>query len=324
MNLFKLLFLYFLSFTGFLCYGDSFSNGVITARWGAVNPNYYLNGNSMYYIVSAQKWNNLPDRIKADAFQIDPEQMRGFFNSQELNAKDMVGHYIGSMGHVEADVMFGKVKMLDEIYTSMGIEDNVFREAYNSGGVVRAFIPGSSMEDAKQIQWGGQQQSWGMKAPKIRMIGSLPFNVGVVDDVSATGIMAKTIHNMGVDVSYVANAAMDAMQGMAGKMVFMKNNTDYVKATMREKGLGIDMIAPHQNLQFYLTEPIGGGGGAALLTSIEADTQDDYLELAEKIRAIGMLHWQEFLERGQVQTSDIPAFWLATPTWDSATYGNYK
>lgn len=70
MNLFKLLFLYFLSSTGFLCYGDSFSNGVVTASWGAVNPSHYLNGNSMYYIVSAQKWNNLPDRIKEEAFQI--------------------------------------------------------------------------------------------------------------------------------------------------------------------------------------------------------------------------------------------------------------
>ena len=189
----------------------------------------------MYYIVSAQKWNNLPDRKKADAFQIDPEQMRDFFNSQGLNAKDMVGHYIGSMGHVEADVMFGKVKMLDEIYTSMGMKNNAFHGEVYNGGIVRAFIAGSSMEDAKQIQWGEQQQNWGMKKPKIRMIGSLPFNVGVVDDVSATGIMAKTIHNMGVDVSYVANAAMDAMQGMAGKMVFMKNNTDYVKANMQRK-----------------------------------------------------------------------------------------
>ena len=38
------------------------------------------------------------------------------------------------MGHVEADVMFGKVKMLDEIYTSMETENHVFREEYNNGG----------------------------------------------------------------------------------------------------------------------------------------------------------------------------------------------
>ena len=92
MKLFKLLFLYFLSFTGILCYGDSFSNGVVTARWGGVNPNYYLNGNSMYYIVSAQQWNGLPDEIKEDVFQIDPEQMRAFFNVQGLNERDMIGH----------------------------------------------------------------------------------------------------------------------------------------------------------------------------------------------------------------------------------------
>ena len=83
------------------------------------------------------------------------------------------------------------------------------------------------------------------------------------------------------------------------------------------------MIAPHQNLQFYLTEPIGGGA-TAILTSIEADTQDGYLKLAEKIRAIGISHWQEFLEKGQVQTSDIPAFWVATPTSDSVIHRDYK
>ena len=74
-------------------------------------------------------------------------------------------------------------------------------------------------------------------------------------------------------------------------MVFMKNNTDYVKATVREKGLGIDMTTPYQNLEFYVAEPIGGGGGAAILASMGVDTQEDYLELAEKIRAIGMSHW---------------------------------
>ena len=324
MNLFKLLFLYFLSFTGFLCYGDSFSNGVVTARWGAVNPSHHLNGNSMYYIVSAQKWNNLPDRIKEEAFQIDPEQMRGFFDSQELNAKDMIGHYIGSMGHVEADIVFGKVKMLDEIYTSIGIEDNAFHgEAYN-GGIVRAFIAGSSMEDAMQTQWGGLQ-NWGMNIkvmgktkPKIRMIGALPFERGVVDSFSmGGGILAKAIgvEDIGVDVSYMgaaAKAGMEAMQEVAGKMVFMKNNTDYVKATMREKGVGIDMKAPYQNLQFYLAEPIGGGGGAAILASMGVDFQD-YFNFAERQVFEQAQHWEQLLERGQTQEHDIPDVWVAFP-----------
>ena len=89
MKLFKLLFLYFLSFTGFLCYGDSFSNRVVTAQWGGVNPNYYLNGNSMYYIVSAQQWNELSDEIKMDVFHIDPEQTRAFLNAQGLKESDI-------------------------------------------------------------------------------------------------------------------------------------------------------------------------------------------------------------------------------------------
>ena len=194
MNLFKLLFLYFLSFAGFFCYGDSF-NRVVATQWGAVNPSHYLNGNSMYYIVSAQKWNKLPDEIKTDVFQITPEQIRAFFDYHGLDERDMVAHYIGSI---------------------------------------------------------------------------------------------------------------------------------YAKATVREKGLGIDMtVAPHQNLQFYLTEPIGGGGGA-VLASMGVDVQDDYLEFAEKIIATDMLLWKEALEREQVQINNIPAFWVATPTWDSVIHRDYK
>ena len=96
----------------------------------------------------------------------------------------------------------------------------------------------------------------------------------------------------------------------------MKNNTDYVNATIREKGLGIDMITPHQNLEFYVAEPIGGGGGTALV-SMGVDTKEDYVEFVEKIKVIGVSHWQEVLERGQVQTRDIPAFWSSTPVWGS-------
>ena len=333
MKLFKLLLLCFLSFTGFLCYGDSFSNGVVTAQWEGVNPNYYLNGNSMYYIVSAQQWNELPDEIKIDVFHIDPEQTRTFLNVQGLKESDMIGHYIGSMGHVRADVVSGKVKMLDEVYTSMGMENHDFhREAY-SGGVVRAFIAGSSMEDATQTQWGGRQ-NWGMNIKvlggeelKIRMIGALPFKRGVVDSVSTGGILAKAIglEDIGVDVSYMAatKATMEAMQGVAGKMVFMKNNTDYIKAKMEEKGLGIDMTAPYQNLEFYVAEPIGGGGGAAILASMGVDAKD-YAEIVEKIRATDMPHWEQVLEKGQVQIDNYPAMWFIAPSWNSATYGNYK
>lgn len=318
MKLFKLLFLYF---TGFLCYGDSFSNGVVVAQWGAVNPNHYLNGKSMYYVVSAQQWDELPDKIKEDVFQVTPEQTRAFFDYHGLDERDMVAHYIGSMGHVEADVILRKVKMFNEIYASMRMGNHVFREGYNNGGVIRASIAGSSMEDAIQIQK-RRQQNWGMNIrvmgdvaePKIRMIGALPFEQGVVNSVSFGGIMAKAIEpeDTGIDISYMgfsAKAAMEDIQGMAGKMVFMKNNTDYVMAKMEEKGLGIDMTAPYQNLQFYLAEPIGGGGGAAILASMGIDNQEDYFELAEKMRATNTAHWQEALEKGQIETSDIPAIW---------------
>ena len=327
MKLFKLLLLCFLSFTGFLCYGDSFSNGVVTAQWGGINPNYYLNGNSMYYIVSAQQWNELPDGIKMDVFHIDPEQTRAFLKAQGLNESDMIGHYIGSMGHVGADVISGKVKMLDEIYTGMGMENHAFhREAYN-GGIVRAFIAGSSMEDATQTQWGGRQ-NWGMNIKilggeelKIRTIGALPFKRGVVDSVSFGGIMAKAIglEDIGVNVSYMAaaKATMEAMQGVAGKMVFMKNNTDYVKAKMEEKGIRVDMTAPYQNLEFYAAEPIGGGGGAAILASMGIDAKD-YHGFSETIRATDMSHWQEVLEWQKAldnsPADNNPIMWMVVPS----------
>ena len=60
------------------------------------------------------------------------------------------------------------------------------------------------------------------------------------------------------------------------------------------------------------------------MLNIEAVNIEDILALFEfygffpfyKI----MSYWQEVLERGQVQTDDIPAFWFATPVWDSVVH----
>ena len=317
MKLLKLLFLYFLSFTGFLCYGDSF-NGMAIQR-GSVNISNYFNGKAMYYVVSGEQWNELPDEIKKDVFQIDPEQIRAFFNSHGLNTKDMVGHYIGSMGNVEVDVISGKIKMLVEIYTSMGMENHGFyREEYN-GGVVEALIAGSSIENMTQILW-GEQQNWGMnikvmgkKAPKVRMLGALTFDAGVVDSVLYNGVVRGTqwFANKGVEIPYIATTAMEDMQGIAGKVTFIKNNTNSIQAEI-EKGLGIDMKAP-QNLQFYVAEPIGGGGGA-ILASMGFDVQD-YVEFAEKIGVKDIQQqWEQVLERGQIQENNIPAVWFVVPS----------
>ena len=59
------------------------------------------------------------------------------------------------------------------------------------------------------------------------------------------------------------------------------------------------MIAP-QNLQFYVAEPIGGGGTA--LVSVEADVQD-YFEFARKIGAKDIQYWEQVLEWGQSKNS---------------------
>ncbi len=50
------------------------------------------------------------------------------------------------------------------------------------------------------------------------------------------------------------------------------------------------------------------------------DTQD-YFELAEKMKATDISHWQEALEKGQIETSGIPAMWFVAPSWENFAYG---
>lgn len=33
-----------------------------------------------------------------------------------------------------------------------------------------------------------------------------------------------------------------------------------------------------------------------------------------------MSHWQEVLEKGQVQKSEIPAIWFVVPSWENSAY----
>ena len=73
------------------------------------------------------------------------------------------------------------------------------------------------------------------------------------------------------------------------------------------------MTAPYQNLQFYLAEPIGGGGGAAILASMGIDAKD-YHGFSETIRATDISHWQEALEKGQIKVSNVPAMWFVAPS----------
>ena len=256
--------------------------------------------------------------------------MRDFVNAQGLNEKDMVGHYMGSMGHIEEDVMFEKVKMLDEIYTNMGTENNVFRKVYNNGVVVRPFIADSSIEDITQRQWEGSQ-NWGMnikvmgkKEPKIRMIEALSFDADVVNSISAQGIMDKAIglEDIGAGAFYVVNATMGATPEITGKMIFIKNNTDDVKATIREEGLGIDMTIPHQNLEFYVSEPIGGGGGGTALAKMDVDVQN-YVN-AELIQAKDISDWEQVLGQRQIQKEVNPTIWIVVPSEDIFSYRGYE
>ena len=68
MEWFKLLFLYFLFLTGFFCYGDSFSYE-INDRQISENQNNYSNDKAIYYMVSSQQWDELPDEVKTDFFR---------------------------------------------------------------------------------------------------------------------------------------------------------------------------------------------------------------------------------------------------------------
>ena len=91
MGLFRLLFLYILSLTGFLCYGVSFSSysGVTSHEEIPVNQNGYVKAKLIY--IHAQQWNELQDAIRADWLQANPEQERAFlkvFGSNKLKVEE--------------------------------------------------------------------------------------------------------------------------------------------------------------------------------------------------------------------------------------------
>ena len=169
MEWFKLLFLYVLFLTGFFCYGDSFSYE-IDARQILENPYNYPNGKALYYMVSGQQWDELPDEVKTDFFQINPEQLKAVLSTYGLlNKQDVVGHYIGSLKRAKTGEIFKKVRTLDEIYTpNIRVANPALYEGVYNKDKFTALIVSPNIETTRFPVWLLIME--GMKWPTIMFI----------------------------------------------------------------------------------------------------------------------------------------------------------
>ena len=220
MKLVKLLFLYFLSLAGFLCYGDTFSKGTVN-YWISENLNNYLNDKLITVI--DQQGNELTNEIKMGVLQINPEQI-GIVDVQGINEIEMVGPY----------------KELEMIVVGvLPSAENVFA-------------------DSMQL-------------------------VNAVRDI-------PEFTNMGVAIFHTATVPIEDIQEKIGEVAFTQDTTDYILASIKDKGLETDQIES-QNLQFY-AEPIGGGGGGSgvVLVSLESDFQN-YFEALENTGIQSIQQW---------------------------------
>ena len=96
------------------------------------------------------------------------------------------------------------------------------------------------------------------KELEMIMIGVLPSVEDVFVDSMQLVDAVRDIPeftDMGVAILYTANVLIEDIQEKIGKVAFTQDNTDYILASIKDKGLETDQIES-QNLHFY-AEPIG-------------------------------------------------------------------
>ena len=143
------------------------------------------------------------------------------------------------------------------------------------------------------------------KELEMIMIGVLPSVEDVFVDSMQLVDAVRDIPeftDMGVAILYTANVLIEDIQEKIGKVAFTQDNTDYILASIKDKGLETDQIES-QNLHFY-AEPIGGGGGGTVLVSLESDFQN-YFESLKNTGVQSIQQWEQVLERGQLQEDYI-------------------
>ena len=94
-----------------------------------------------------------------------------------------------------------------------------------------------------------------------------------------------------------------------------------VLESMEQNGMGNEAITPQNLHQFYVAEPIGGGGGGVLLAL--QDIGQNYAEFAEKIGFKDTQQWAQIMESLAPANSpaDVKsAWWIIVPAWESSTY----
>lgn len=257
MELFKLLFLYFLSLTGFLCYGNQYHYGA-TVQGNLENPNVYPSSKAMYYIVSGQQWNDLADKTKTDFFQTEPEQNKFLFHPHGLNRWDMVWHYIGSANETNADVISEQIKMLNEIYAreNIGAAKDIFYQEEFDRTTAEILIANQNMEKFVQEDW---------DMASIRDMTSLKTNA-FHSPVDVLGVEAGfnsivpdyTQEILNIEAIMPFKFTMYNPKETTGSAVFIQGDHDVNTAI---NGKNIEGVIPNNFYHLVASEPIGGGGG---------------------------------------------------------------
>ena len=254
MKLFKSLFLYLLSLTGFLCYGNSSAyHGVIAQEGISVNQNSYLSVKLVY--MPEQQWNGSQDVIKASWLQANPEQEEAFIKAFGFNRLEMGVYHIGLSeafnSPMSSEAYTGKMRTIGHYNVYRGIYDAVQANSLIAGQNVDEMIEADlGMNNMKVID---------MRDLKVRTAPNSFIMAGYIstDDTSVDNMQRFT--DMRVEVPYI----------MTQNVVFIENNAD-IQAVMQQNSMGNKTIMPQISHQFYFVEPIGGGGGAG--GSVKSDT----------------------------------------------------
>ena len=192
MELFRLLFLYVLSLTGFLCYGDSFSSyyGITSYEVIPVSQNGYVKAKFIY--IHAQQLNELQEAIRTEWLQTNPGQKRTFLKAFGSNKLKVEGYYTDA-----------------EAFNYPFISDYINTEGYTE-------------------------------------------KIGDINDYTFYG----EAHNV-VPASLLKITPYVVTQNM----MLIENNAD-IRDAMKQNNLEHEAVIPQTSHQFYIVEPIGGGGGA--------------------------------------------------------------
>ena len=298
--MFKLLFLYFLSVFGFICYADTGSYSAVS-KWFSAKQGF---NNSLYYVVSGRKWKELPEEMKAGFIEIAPSKVKIFLNAYGLNDKDRLGYYVGSIDEMTAYEMSETIKALSDIYQNTGIKEysDFYKGKHNKlefpfliNGYVKDFIQTQNSALQNPEKWMIAEKllndNLGKRMietnPEIKIIEALSFYANSIheqlpiDQIRAHGM--QSFLNAGGGVENFYTATNEELKGLMKAILIPQDNSfDYGQKDIGGQALGQEKTKIPSFYRFYKAEPIGGGGGGAVLISMEVQNP---AHLAKQIKA---------------------------------------